>query len=148
MSLETALTNTNKLWASIKDKHKIHVPTSTRWRLEARLRRTKANSPICASDIPTYKMKLLMVSFKYLNKKEVISLWRSRFVRIHLTRSEVLLVYPNPLTTAVTTTVFITMTNITAASKISMWFHRKWTWISIPMLARKRAAKKLRMGST
>lgn len=28
--------------------------TSTRWRFEARLRRTKANSPICARDIPTY----------------------------------------------------------------------------------------------
>lgn len=28
--------------------------TSTRWRLEARLKRTKANSPICARDIPTY----------------------------------------------------------------------------------------------
>jgi hypothetical protein len=29
--------------------------TSTRWRFEARLKRTKANSPICASKIPTYK---------------------------------------------------------------------------------------------
>lgn len=28
--------------------------TSTRWRFEARLNRTKANSPICASIIPTY----------------------------------------------------------------------------------------------
>jgi len=30
--------------------------TSTRWRFEARLRRTKANSPICASDMPTYRI--------------------------------------------------------------------------------------------
>jgi hypothetical protein len=29
--------------------------TSIRWMLEARLRRTKANSPICARDMPTYK---------------------------------------------------------------------------------------------
>lgn len=66
----------------------------------------------------------------------------------NLTRREVLLLYPNPLTTIATTTVFTTITNITAANKISTWFQRNWTFINIPMLARKRAAKKLRMGST
>lgn len=66
----------------------------------------------------------------------------------NLTRREVLLLYPNPLTTVATTIVFIIITKITAASKMSTWFQRKWTCINIPMLARKRAAKKLRMGST
>jgi len=66
----------------------------------------------------------------------------------YLTRSEVLLLYPNPLTTAAATIVFIMITNITAASKMSTWFQRKWTCISIPMLAKNRAAKKLRIGST
>lgn len=30
--------------------------TSTRWRFDARLSNTKANSPICAKDIPTYRI--------------------------------------------------------------------------------------------
>lgn len=37
-----------------------------------------------------------------------------------LTSSEVLLLYLNPLTTVATTTVFMMITNITAASKMSM----------------------------
>lgn len=36
-----------------KTEHNIKKITSMRWILEARLRRTKANSPICASDMPT-----------------------------------------------------------------------------------------------
>lgn len=64
------------------------------------------------------------------------------------TRTEVLLLQPKPLTTVVITTVFTMITKITDANRISTWFQRKWTWINIPMLARKRAAKKLRMGST
>ena len=43
--------------------------------------------------------------------------------------------------------VFIAITKITDATKISTWFQRKWTWISIPMLERKSAAKRLQMGS-
>jgi len=37
----------------------------------------------------------------------------------NLTRSEVLLLYPNPLTTDAATIVFIMITNITDASKMS-----------------------------
>jgi hypothetical protein len=37
-----------------KMEHNIKKITSMRWILEARLRRTKANSPICARDMPTY----------------------------------------------------------------------------------------------
>lgn len=59
------------LSTTIKGKLTIQAPTSTRWRLEARLRRTKANSPICASDIPTYKMKLSKASFNFLNKNVI-----------------------------------------------------------------------------
>jgi len=38
----------------MKDDERMCI-TSTRWRFEARLKRTKANSPICASDMPTYR---------------------------------------------------------------------------------------------
>jgi hypothetical protein len=64
-----------------------------------------------------------------------------------LTRRDVLLLYPNPFTTIATIKVFTVITKITAARSISTWFHKKCTLISIPMLARKRAAKKLRIGS-
>lgn len=117
--------------------------TSTRWRLEARLSSTKANSPICARDIPTYKMSVSLVNKIQLSSKKVNSIQQ----RSH-TSSEVLLLQPKALTTAEVTAVFTMTTSITDASRISTWFQRKWTWMSIPILARKRAAKKLRMGST
>ena len=117
--------------------------TSTRWRLEARLKRTKANSPICARDIPTCRKTQFNTCQQLNYRKEVISmrLWSQ------LTRNAVLLLYPNPLTTMAIIIVFIVTTKMTDASNISTWFQRNWTWISIPMLARKRAAKRLRMGS-
>lgn len=44
--------------------------TSTRWRLEARLRRTKANSPICARDIPTYTFGKTQGLLSYKQRKK------------------------------------------------------------------------------
>jgi len=43
--------------------------------------------------------------------------------------------------TIATINVFTVITKITAARSISTWFHRKWTLISIPMLARKSSKK-------
>ena len=65
-----------------------------------------------------------------------------------LTSTAVLLLYPKTLTTIATTTVFITITSNTAASRMSTWFHKKCICINMPILARNSAAKKLRMGST
>jgi len=53
------------LWHGITQKmeHNIKKITSIRWILEARLRRTKANSPICARDMPTYGGKTRLMWF-------------------------------------------------------------------------------------
>lgn len=56
--------------------------------------------------------------------------------------------YPKALVTIAATAVLTTMTRITDASNISTWFHRKCTFMSIPIPERKRAANRLRIGST
>lgn len=63
------------------------------------------------------------------------------------TMNDVLKVYPKALDTKAATDVFTTMTSMTDASNISTWVHKKWTCISIPMLDKKRAAKRFRIGS-
>jgi hypothetical protein len=65
-----------------------------------------------------------------------------------LTINAVLRLYPKAFVTIATTAVLTTTTKITDASKISTWFQRNCTCISIPILERKRAANKLRIGST
>lgn len=58
------------------------------------------------------------------------------------------MLYPKAFVTIVATVVLITITKITDARSISTWFQRKCTCISIPILERKRAANRLRIGST
>jgi hypothetical protein len=58
------------------------------------------------------------------------------------------MLYPKALATIAPTAVLMTITRITDASNISTWFHRNCTCMSIPILERKRAANKLRIGST
>lgn len=65
-----------------------------------------------------------------------------------LTRNDVRILYPKALVTMVTTAVLTTITKITEARSISTWIQRKCTCISIPILERKRAANRLRIGST
>lgn len=65
-----------------------------------------------------------------------------------LTRKAFLLLYPKALTTTVTTIVFDAMTRISDATRMSICVHKNCTLISIPMLARKRDAKRFRIGST
>lgn len=114
--------------------------TPTRWRWEARLKSTKANSPIWAKDRPTW--------VEYERKWEYIPWWQNTFYGKILTTKAVLMPYPKAFTTTVTTILLTIITSITAASNMSTWFHKNLTCISIPMLARKRAANKLRIAST
>ena len=65
-----------------------------------------------------------------------------------LTTKAVLMLYPNAFTTIVMTILFTIITSITAASNMSTWFHKNLTCMSIPILARKSAANRLRMAST
>jgi hypothetical protein len=58
------------------------------------------------------------------------------------------MLYPKALVTAAAMVVLTTITRITDASNISTWFHRKCTFMSIPMLERKRAANRFLIGST
>lgn len=65
-----------------------------------------------------------------------------------LTINDVFRLYPKAFVTIEATAVLTTTTRITDASKISTWFQRNCTCISIPILERKRAANRLRIGST
>lgn len=65
-----------------------------------------------------------------------------------LTINDVLRLYPKAFVTIEATAVLTTTTRITDASKISTWIQRNCTCISIPILDRKRAANRLRIGST
>lgn len=67
---------------------------------------------------------------------------------VKLTWKDILMLYRKALTTIAAIAVLTTMTRITDARRISTWFHRKCTFMSIPILDRKRAANKLRIGST
>ena len=58
------------------------------------------------------------------------------------------MLYPNALVTTAATVVLKTTTKITDASNMSTWFQMNCICISIPMLERKRAANKFRIGST
>jgi hypothetical protein len=65
-----------------------------------------------------------------------------------LTINDVLKLYPKALVTIAATAVLTTITRITDARSMSTWLHRKCTCMSIPILERKRAANRLRIGST
>lgn len=129
------------LWDIIAKK----IGTSTRWRFEARLRRTKANSPIWASNTPTY---IIRTSCKGCTNYVKKTRCRLCIEANKLTWKDVLKLYPKALLTTAATAVLTTITRITAASNISTWFHRNCTCMSIPIPERKSAANKLRIGST
>lgn len=88
-----------------------------------------------------------------IDKKKTITwfMWMMKKLiaeEVKLTWKDILMLYRKALTTIAAIAVLTTMTRITDARRISTWFHRKCTFMSIPILDRKRAANKLRIGST